>query len=148
MNQHPSFDEHEWQLQERALREEHDGPSADTRALAAYRQVARALRQPPAGGLPADFAAQVAAFAEGRAARPEARLEQWLTHALLALLAGSGVAAFALFGGQAWVAGMLALLPPSLLANGLPWALALGACLALSWSIEPLRRHWLARHPA
>lgn len=142
--------EGEWQLQERALREERSGhaPAPDDRELAAYRQVARALRQPPAGGLSADFAAQVADRVRQRASGPDPRVEGWLTHALLALMAGAGVLAFARYGGPAWLADARALLPPALLGNGLPWLLALGACLGLSWAIEPLRRGWSVRHPA
>ncbi|HET6435477.1 MAG TPA: hypothetical protein VFG18_07190 [Xanthomonadaceae bacterium] len=149
MNQRTQFDEHEWQLQERALREEDAGaPAADERGLAAYREIARALRQPPqAEGLPADFAARVAALAQARAAMPESRLEQWLLHALLALLAVAGAGACVLYGGAQWLTDAQALLPSALRGAGLPWLLTLGACLALSWSVDPLRRGWSARHP-
>jgi hypothetical protein len=150
MNTRDHFDarqwEHEWQLQERALREERAGaPAPEERNLAAYREIAHALRQPPAEGLPLDFAARVAALAQVRAAVPDTRLEQWLVHALLALLAGAGAFEFLKYGGQAWVADTLALVPASLLDTGLPWLLALGGCLALSWSIEPLRRSLATR---
>ena len=48
MNQRTQFDEHEWQLQERALREEDAGaPAADERGLAAYRAIAPSLRCRP-----------------------------------------------------------------------------------------------------
>lgn len=149
MNQRTQFDEHEWQLQERALREERAGaPVPDERDLDAYRQVARALRQPlHAEGLPAGFAAQVAALAQARAAFPESRLEQWLLHALLALLAVAGAGAFVLYGGAEWLAAVQTLLPSALRGAGLPWWLTLAACLALSWSVDPLRRGWAARHP-
>ena len=56
------FDEREWRLQERALREERLA-SADggDDGIAAYRKVVRALREPLPDALPADFAANVAA---------------------------------------------------------------------------------------
>ncbi|HVI24668.1 MAG TPA: hypothetical protein VM576_00525 [Xanthomonadaceae bacterium] len=149
MKERTQFDEHEWQLQERALREEHAGaPAADERGVAAYRQVARALRQPlQAEGLPADFAARVAALAQARAGLPESRLEQWLLHALLALLAVAGAGAFVLYGGAEWLLAARGLLPSALRGAGLPWLLTLAACLALSWSVDPLRRGWVERHP-
>ena len=47
--------EREWQLQERALRDERTGRAGDP-DIAAYRRVARALRQPQPDRLPSNFA--------------------------------------------------------------------------------------------
>lgn len=133
-------DEREWQLQERALREERDGaPGGDDPVLAQYRQVARALRAPLADALPADFAAQVAARASARA-RTDGRLEQVATQLLLATLAFAGVVTAALYGG-AWWRASIALLPASHADVALQWALAIVGCLGLSWSADLLRRH-------
>ena len=54
------IDEREWQAQERALQEERLHLTGDPR-LAAYRRIARALRQPLPDALPADFARRLAA---------------------------------------------------------------------------------------
>jgi hypothetical protein len=135
----PPFDEREWQLQERALREERDGaPTGDDPALADYRTVARALRTPLAIDLPSDFAAQVSARAAARHAA-EGRLEQVLTHALLGALALAAVVVSMQYGGS-WLRDGLALLPARHWDLGVQWGLAVIACLGLSWSMEHLRR--------
>lgn len=134
-----SFDEREWQLQERALREERDGSVAgDDPAVADYRKVAHALRTPPPVALPADFAVQVAARVAARHA-VEGRLEQILTHALLGALALAAVVVSMQYGGH-WLRDGLALLPARGWDLGLQWGLAVVACLGLSWSMEQLRR--------
>lgn len=134
------FDEREWQLQERALREEREAaPGGDDPALAQYRRVARALRTPLADALPADFAAQVAARASKRA-RADGRLEQVATQLLLATLAFAGVVTAMLYGGDWWRAS-IALLPAAHADVALQWGLAIAGCLGLSWSAELLRRH-------
>lgn len=133
------IDEREWQLQERALHEERTGagPGEDP-ALADYRRVARALRNPVPPGLPADFAVRVAARAEGRR-RTQGRLEEVLTQLLLAALGIAG-GVVAVESGGAWLQDAAALLPRQTLGLGLPWGLAILACLGLSWSMEHLRR--------
>ena len=134
-----SFDEREWQLQERALHDERIGaaPGEDP-ALAEYRRVARALRSPLPPGLPADFALRVAARAEGRR-RAQNRLEDVLTQLLLATLGIAG-GVVAVESGGSWLQDAVDLLPRQTLGVGLPWGLAIVACLGLSWSMEHLRR--------
>jgi hypothetical protein len=140
----PDHDEREWQVQERALREARDGldMSSDDIALAQYRSIALALRQPPHGVLPADFAAGVARFAgEGIASeRAAARVdgvvfEQVLVRILSAAFALSALAALGIYGGR-----LLAMLQSATGNEGLQWTLALAACVGLSWSLEWLRR--------
>jgi hypothetical protein len=134
------FDEREWQLQERALQEERMGavPGEDP-VLADYRRVARALRSPMPPELPTDFAAHVAARADRRR-RAQGRLEEVLTQLLLAALGIAG-ASVVVESGSAWVRAAAELLPHRVLGLGLPWGLAIVACLGLSWSMEHLRRH-------
>ena len=122
-----NIDPREWELQERALRED-----------AAYREVARALRRSP-GDPPADFAASVAALAE--AAPADARdgmLERWMLRVLAAVLGVSSIGALWLYGSD-WVAEMLggfgALLPLIGGPTALNWIVAAGACMGLSWLV-------------
>ncbi|HSR65451.1 MAG TPA: hypothetical protein VLM17_07620 [Xanthomonadaceae bacterium] len=139
-------DEQEWQLQERALREERDGaPAGEDPALAQYRQVARALRAPPPVALPADFAAGVASRAAARA-QADGRFEQVLTQLLLAALAFAGVAAAMVWGGEWWRASSTLLPSPQRLGLAVPWGLAIAACLGLSWATEQLRRRGPLHH--
>ena len=134
-------DEREWSAQERALHEERIGaPMSEDPLLAAYRDVARALRAPLPDGLPADFAATVAARcrAEHARARVDTRLEQQVQRLLLATLAVAAIAVVALYGGQ-WLrasADALPLFDSSVARN---WLGALAACLALSWAMGVLR---------
>lgn len=131
-----NIDPREWDLQERALREE-----------PAYREVAAALRRSP-GEPPADFAASVAALAAGpaRAATGEGRVERWLLRALAVVLALSCIAAVARYGGEwarGFVEGFDAIAPALGGASALNWALAAAACMALSWAFAqgaPLKR--------
>ena len=134
------FDEHEWQAQERALREERSGVVAsDDPLLAHYRQVARALRQPAASAPPPDFARRVAASVAAAHAPPDMRLEMLLLRALSGLLGVSAIVAAALYGGR-WLHAFAALLPPIVTGTALNWALAVAACLGLSWSFGRLQR--------
>lgn len=134
------FDENEWQLQERALREQRSGiAGGDDPLLAQYRQVARALRQPAAGTPPAGFAREVAAVALA-SGPPDVRLELMLLRALSGLLGVSAIVAAMLYGGQ-WLPAFAALLPATASGAAFNWALALGACLALSWSFGRLQLH-------
>lgn len=138
-NGEPPVDDHEWQLQERAWREERDGASpSDDPALADYRRVARALREPMPPGLPADFAARVAMRAEARR-RTAGRLEDVLTQLLLAALGIAG-GVVAVRSGGTWLHEVTALLPAQDLGLGLQWGVAILACLGLSWGMEQLRR--------
>ena len=134
------LDEHEWQAQERAMREERAGVAAsDDPTLAHYRQVARALRRPPASAPPPDFARRVAASVAAAHAPPDMRLEMLLLRALSGLLGVSAIVAAVLYGGQ-WRHAFAALLPSLVTGTALNWALALAACLGLSWSFGRLQR--------
>lgn len=124
-----NIDPREFDLQERAL---HEDP--------AWRDVTHALRRSP-GEPPADFAASVAALAEAArapaAARGrEGRIERWLLRALAVVLGVATIAALAVYG-RAWLGsvaeGFDAIAPALGGASALNWALAAGACMALSW---------------
>ena len=137
-------DEREWQAQERALREARDGlpVTPDDARLARYRNIAEALRQPPQGALPADFASQVARIAlqgsvAGRtAARGDAtRFEQVLVRILSAAFVLSALVALGIYGGR-----LLTMLQSSAGDDGLQWLLVLAACAGLTWSFEWMRR--------
>ena len=130
------IDPHEWDLQERARAG--DGGAHDP-VLAAYREVARALRGSP-GEPPADFAAAVAAALPARAdPAVEGRLERWLLRALGAVLALAGAGAVARYG-SAWLGGIVggfdAIVPALGGPDALEWALVAGACMALSWMLS------------
>lgn len=152
-----AFDAREWALQERAFEEERApgeraldpdrtagrGDAATVpgheAGLVAYRQVARALRHPLPSHLPADFAAQVAARAVVEAARAsDGRVELWLVRTLIGAFGLSAVVVAARYGGQ-WLPAILRTLQLDS-ATALNWALALGACVAVSSLVEPLRR--------
>jgi len=140
-------EEREWLAQERAWREERDGAAAsDDPALAAYREVTRALRTPQADGLPRGFAATMAARCDPAAASTgvDTRFEQHVQRLLLIALAVAATAACAVYGSQ-WLRATIAALPLLASATALNWATALGACLALSWSLDVLRRRTPAR---
>lgn len=132
------FDEHEWQLQERAVREQRAGVAGgDDPLLAQYRRVARALRE-PTGAPPPDFAQAVAATLATASGSADMRLELLLLRALSGLLGLSAIAVAALYGGQ-WLPAFAALLPAMATGTAFNWALALGACLGLSWSFGRLQ---------
>ena len=134
-----AFDAREWQLQERATREECDGaPASDDPALAQYRRVARALREPLPHAVPDDFAARVAARAEARR-RTASRVEDVLTQLLLAALGIAG-GVVAMRSGGTWLEEATARLPVQDLGLSLQWGVAIAACLGLSWGMEHLRR--------
>jgi hypothetical protein len=135
-NDKARIDEREWQAQERAFQDARTGtPSTDPLA-ARYRAVAEALRAPLPELLPPDFAARVAA--QVRHAPLDARFEGTLVRTLTTLLGLSGAATAALYGRQ-WLPAILGPLQLDS-ASALNWALALGACVAITWLAEPLRR--------
>lgn len=131
--------EHEWQLQERALHEARAREDGDD-ALAAYRRIDRALRQPPAERLPSNFAYQVAALAARlpRIAPLDLRLERWLLRGLVAAMALGAVIAAVVYGSQ-WLAAGDALAAAGNNPHALGWVLLLGACVLLSWGMQGLR---------
>lgn len=141
-----TLDEREWQAQERALRDARDGlPSTDPLALR-YRKVADALRAPVPELLPADFAAQIAQRAEAYARPPElvraaqaGGLERGLLRGAVGVL-GLGGAVVAAIWGATWIAPITSFLQLDS-AVAVNWALALGACVGVTWLTDQLRRH-------
>lgn len=134
------FDEREWRVQERALRDErlHADDAGDPE-LAAYRRVVRALREPLPDALPADFAATVAARAARRSAFARGGLEHALLHALSAVFAASALYFIAQYGGQ-WLRASIEWLPRADAMALRSWGLVLGACVAMTWALGHLRR--------
>ena len=132
------FDEREWRLQERALREErlHADDAGDPE-VAAYRHVVRALREPLPEALPADFAKSVAAQAARMPARGDSLLERWLVRGLIVTFAVSALYFVANDGG-AWLRASLSLLPNADASALRSWGLALGACVAMTWAFGRL----------
>ena len=127
----------EWALQERAM---HDvragaGDGAEDPDLAAYRRIARALRTPPAGRLPSNFAFQVAQLAARlpRVSRLDLRLERWLVRSLVAAMALGALVVAAVYG-MGWLRTL-----ESTGAGAGGWVGALAACLLLTWSMQGWR---------
>ena len=132
-----NIDPREWDLQERALRED-----------AAYREVARALRRSP-GEPPADFAASVAASVAALATPAQARavsaadaspsaladgvFERSVLRAGAAVLGLAFVYAIVRYG-DAWREGFGAIAAVLGGSTALNWVVAAGACMALSWA--------------
>ena len=139
-NDKARIDEREWQAQERALRDAREGVASGDPLARRYRAVVDALRTPLPDALGSDFAAQVAA--QARNAPLDARLEGSLVRTLATLLGLSGAVTAAIYGRQ-WLP---AILEPLHLdtASALNWALALSACVAMTWVMEPVRRRLLA----
>lgn len=133
------FDEREWRLQERALREERlaSADSGDAE-VEAYRHVVRALREPMRETLPPDFAVGVAARAARLPARGDGALERWLMRALVAAFVASALYVVASDGGQ-WLRASRSLLPATEAMDMRNWGLALGACLFATWAFGRLR---------
>lgn len=131
-----SIDGREWQAQERALQAERLHLSDTDPRLGSYRAIARALRQPLPDGLPADFARALAARL-GRAPL-DTRVEQILLRGLVMLFGLSSAVVAAIYG-QAWLPAILAVLPASS-PNAMHWLLAVGACVAMSWAFDQLRK--------
>jgi len=137
MSTERDFDEREqreWQAQERALRAERARErSQGDPAVAQYRLIARALRDPPLAPLPSDFAVRTAARVAGTHAVSE-RVDVWLGRALLALLLLAGVAAVLVYSGDSLRDFSLSMperaaLRIQTLAS---WGMAIAACVALS----------------
>jgi hypothetical protein len=130
----PSDDaEREWQAQERALRHERLGldPAGDDSAVRRYRAVSRALAEPPAIALPADFALRVARLAEDptSADASDTRFERVLTWLLGAGLGIVALAVLIVYGGTVLPTTENAM-PAGLLTNQWLWTLA--ACALVS----------------
>lgn len=136
----PAAIEREWQLQERALREERLGlPSAGEDArLRRYRQLSRALRQPLDTALPADFASRIVRRIEADTAEArvrDLRFERALVPVLVALF-GLAIGAVLVFFGSDWLQPLI----PYARTLASPWLLALLACVAVSQATGSGRR--------
>lgn len=103
-----------------------------------YRQVWRALRQPPAYQLPSNFAALVAA----RVGIPEdsSKLEDWLMSLLMLGLAGTGI-----FYARPVVANVISQLDLTLPEVPWPLLLAAGVSLVVAWAVDRGASNWQQR---
>ena len=129
----------EWEAQERALSDERQGaPQGRDDRIAAYRLIARVLRDPRLAPLPAGFAAQTSARVELKAQILDDRVEIWLQRVLLGILVLGGAAAMVVFGGE-WLRAVAVRIAET--ANlgaltGAGWGLAIAACVGLSAALE------------
>lgn len=126
------IDDRRWQAQELARRGDPDADPGDLR-------IARALRQPPAMALPADFAIRVAARARAVA---DTRLEQGLLRALVLVFALAAAVVVAGWG-RDWMAALAVLLPGGRDALGWLGLAALGALA--NWGFAALGRQYQQR---
>lgn len=125
-------DEHEWELQERAMRaaREHRAPTTYA-AAESYRRVAVALSSAPRSEPPAGFAYAMAR----QIAQQNSGFERALFRGLFLTLAASSVVVTALYGGQWWHA------VQGISHDGAgQWVLAGTGCVVLSWMISRLRQ--------
>lgn len=140
----PGFDdprmEREWQLQERAQREERAGApmAADDPRLAQYRLLTRALRAPVMEPIPFGFAEQVARRAQVVATGND-RVERYLQQLLLAALVLAGVW-FAWSSSAGWLPAMLQGVSQGLPQGALSWGPVVVACCALTWGWDGVAR--------
>jgi hypothetical protein len=126
----------EWELQERAQREERGGApmdEADPR-LAQYRLLTRALRAPVTEPIPYGFAEQVARRAQALAAGND-RVERYLQQILLAALVVAGVAIVWSSSDSWWPA-----LQTQVPAGSLSWGALAGGCCLLTWGWQGVAR--------
>lgn len=132
--------EREWDAQERALREERLGAAPKRRETRVneYRLLARALGDPALDPIPEDFVTRTAARAVGVEAAKD-RLDVWLQHGLIALLAAVGVSTMAALAGSWLQAFGIAITRPAALSL-LSWTTAILACIALSEALDYWRR--------
>jgi hypothetical protein len=138
-----THDEREWQAQERALHNERSGTdaAADDALVARYRTIARALRQPPPGALPSNFAYEVARLAamQPRPAEVDSAVEQWLIRALVGALVLAGAVVAAIYGGQ-WLQATGSLLAETGGVGVGGWIVTLAVCFAITYGVDWLRR--------
>jgi len=135
----------EWEAQEKAVRAERLGArNGHDPAVAQYRLIVRALRQPPLSPLPKDFAASVAARAEQKARAANDHVEIWLGRALVVLLVLAGAAAAAVFFGESLrdLAENLTLPEPATFRVQMvaSWAAAIAACVGISAAFNLARK--------
>ena len=138
-------DQHEWEMQERALREEQVGANSggDEPIVQEYRFLARALRTPPLDPIPHDFAVQTASLIESRHVTAD-RFEAYVQTVLVVLLAVLGAVPVVAFGVQ-WRSGLLQAWATPAGAASLNWIALTAACIAFSIGIQgwllPRRRY-------
>ncbi|MBT2746135.1 MULTISPECIES: hypothetical protein [unclassified Lysobacter] len=126
----------EWELQERAQREERAGApmdEADPR-LAQYRLLTRALRAPVMEPIAYGFAEQIARRAQALAAGND-RVERYLQQLLLAALVVAG-AAMVWSSSANWWPALQAQVP----SGSLSWGVLAGGCCLLTWGWEGVAR--------
>jgi hypothetical protein len=135
---------HEWDTQESALRAERAGAAGtgDSADVAQYRLIARALRTPPLGSLPSDFAARVAARVEVSSRGANESVELWLERGLVALLVSAGAAALIVYNGD-WLRELSFSVPERAqfrIQTIVSWSLAIAACVGISSAFALGRR--------
>lgn len=129
-------EQREWDAQESALRAERlgDAETSGGADVAQYRLVMRALRSPPLGSLPSDFAARVAARAERDSRGTNESVELWLERGLVALLVLAGAAALIVYNGD-WLRELSFSVPERAqfgIQTIVSWSLAIAACVGIS----------------
>ena len=137
MNMHDREQEERMQAEAEAAERQQLPPGANPR-VDEYRLVMRALRHPPAFGLPADFAARVARrvlYAEERGTA-----EDWTVTALMLAMAA---------GGLWYLVPMLSQIAAAFQVRlpALPWPLLLatGAAVAVAWAVDRGATRWMHR---
>ena len=138
MNMHDREHEERLQAEAEAAERQQLPPGADPR-VDEYRLVLRALRHPPALGLPADFAARVARrmlYAEERGTA-----EDWIVTVLMLAMAAGGL--WYLVPMLSSLAGAFQVRLPAL-----PWPLlvATGAAVAVAWAVDHGAVRWRQHH--
>ena len=137
----------EWEAQERALHAERAAQKVGRAAGATgggtgiYRLIVRVLRNPRLDPLPNDFATLTAARIEAEL-RAADLVETWLERGLVVLLMLTGAAAVLSYSAESLRALLAALPEPTDLSPppfGL-WALAIAACVGLTWVFERWQR--------
>lgn len=136
------FDAGEWQAQEHALRQERAGVpgNAGTARERGYRLLARALAEPPAETLPADFAVTMARQARTLETVEDAReqqFERWLIVAMWSVLVLAVVGVAIVYADQ-----LVAALRAGQASSSLPpaqWLYALLGCIGASGLAQRLR---------
>jgi len=147
MTTRDDFDERraqrEWEAQESALRaERHGAPAGRDTAVAQYRLIARALRNPPLDPLPSDLVARVAAGIALESRIASERVEVWLERGLVVLLLLAGAAAVAVYNGESLRELTSSLPEPAVLGTQVltSWGFAIAACVGISWAFEGSRK--------
>jgi hypothetical protein len=128
-----NHDEYEWLKQELATERERLGtnPAEEDATIATYRLIARALAEPPAISLPADFAQHVT-NALSQQTGIDQRFEQRLLAVLFGCLVLSGTVVAWLYGAE-WLAAIARHFPSTDRAT-IHWLGAALACVGMSWA--------------